>query len=91
MDLKKVMKRDGRIERFDKTKIYNSIHKSLWHAHRRDEKLARKLAEEAVIILSKKYKNKTVPVEEIKEVVEFVLVKNKFPKVAEAYILYRFV
>ena len=86
----KVIKRDGRAERFQYRKMLSSIRKAMAHAHVRSPDLAESLAKEAVGMINRKYKGKPVPVEAIKETVEFVLVKNKLPNVAKAYILYRY-
>ncbi|MBI2578826.1 MAG: hypothetical protein HYW26_03885 [Candidatus Aenigmarchaeota archaeon] len=86
----KVIKRDGRTEKFQPRKILGSIRKALAHAHESRPGLAEKLAKQAQALIARKYRGKPVPVEAIKETLEFVLVKNKLPKAAKAYILYRY-
>lgn len=87
----RVMKRDGTVEKFSSQKIFKSISKSLKETGYKNKKLAAKLTKHAVSLLTKRYKGEVVPVESIKETVEFVLVKNKLPQVAKRYALYRYV
>lgn len=90
LKIRKVVKRDGRVEKFNPHKIFKSIRKVFSEVGIEDGKTAEKLTKDVISILEKKYGNKPVPVESIKEDVEYVLVKNKFPQVAKAYILYRY-
>ena len=88
--LKKVVKRDGRIENFDPHKIFKSIRKSFSETGLEDGKKCEQLTKQVIKLLGKKYKNKSVPVENIKEDIEYILIKNKLPHVAKSYILYRY-
>ena len=90
--IKKVEKRDGTIESFNSEKIFKSIQKSLHQSHIKDGKFAEKMTKETISILNKRFgkSKKPVPVWDIKDVIEFVLVKNKLPGVAKKYILYRY-
>ena len=88
--ISKVIKRDGRFDKFSSSKIRQSIHKSMVHAHGREHVNADILAKEVVSILSKRYKKGKVEVETIKDTVEYVLVKHKLGKVAKYYILHRY-
>ena len=90
--IKKVEKRDGTIEGFNPEKIFKSIQKSLHQSHIKDGNFAEKMTKETISILDKRFgsKKKPVPVWDIKDVIEFVLVKNKMPSVAKKYILYRY-
>ena len=90
VNISKVVKRDGTMERFSRTKIKQSIHKALMHAHRKDHHTADMLTSQVTSILQKRYKKGLVEVETIRHTVEYVLVKNKFSKTAKAYILYRY-
>ncbi len=90
LGLKKVVKRDGRTEAFDPYKIFKSIRKSFTQADIQDGKRCEDITKEVVKILEKKYKGKSVPVENIKEDVEYVLVRHKLPQVAKFYILHRY-
>ena len=89
MKIKKVIKRDGRIVKFEKEKITSAILKALKATKTGDEKLARKLTERVVKSLEEKFKDKPPHVEEIQDVVEEVLMKEHLTKAAKAYILYR--
>ena len=88
--IKRVEKRDGSFQEFSPEKVFKSIQKSLRQSHIEDGNQAEKLTKEALSILDKKFSGKVVPVRDIKEVIEFVLVKNKLPGVAKKYILYRY-
>ena len=88
--IKKVIKRTGRIEKFEPHKIFKSIRKSFIQIGLEDGKKCEKLTKEVIKLLEKKYKNKPVPVENIKDDIEYILIKNKLPQVAKSYILYRY-
>ncbi len=90
--IKKVEKRDGTTEDFNSEKIFKSIQKSLHQSHIKDGNFAEKMTKEVILILDKRFgkSKKPVPVWDIKEVIEFVFVKNKLPGVAKKYILYRY-
>lgn len=90
LKLKKAMKRDGRIVRFEPYKIFKSISKSFDQAGVEDGKKCEEITKEVVNILNKKFAGKVVPVESIKDTIEHVLVRRKLPKVAHAYLLYRY-
>ncbi len=88
--IKKIRKRDGRIVDFQQEKITNAIFKAMVAVGEKDKKLAKKLSNEVVEILEKRFEGKKIPsVEEIQDIVEEVLIKNRLSKVAKAYILYR--
>lgn len=88
--IRKVVKRDGTTEEFDPHKIYKAIRKALFDSDVKDGRVAERLAREVVDILNKKYPRGVVPVETIKEDVEYVLVKHRLPHVAKSYMLYRY-
>ncbi len=79
-----IRKRDGRIEKFDKSKIVNAILKAMNHELVNDikfaEEIANKLADIDVDVID---------VEEIQNLVEVELMKSQYKNVAKAYILYR--
>jgi len=87
---KKAIKRDGRVVQFHPVRIFKSIQKSMKQAHVKNLLLAGKMTNEVIKIIDRKYKGKLVPVEAIKDAIEFVLAKNKMPEAAKAYILYRY-
>ncbi|RKZ26359.1 adenosylcobalamin-dependent ribonucleoside-diphosphate reductase [bacterium] len=85
----KVKKRDGRIVEYERKRIEEAIRKALAATHE-DESLAPSLAEEVEKKLVEKFTPDGIPsVEEIQDVVEGVLIKNKLENTARAYILYR--
>ena len=88
--LERVIKRDGRIVDFSQEKITQAILKALQATEAGDEKLAKKLSDQAIGRLNKKFKERTIPaIEEIQDIVEEVLMNNKLFAAARAYILYR--
>ena len=88
--IRKVIKRDGRIVPFDKTRIEIAIWKAMKAVGVGTREHAAKLANQVVEILEREFGERKIPhVEEIQDVVEKVLVKNGLYEVAKAYILYR--
>jgi ribonucleoside-diphosphate reductase alpha chain len=90
-NIKKIRKRDGRIVEFNQQKITTAIHKAVRAIGKENGKLSRRLSDEAVRILNKRFFNgKDIPVvEEIQDIVEEVLIKAGKSQTAKAYILYR--
>lgn len=88
--IKKIIKRDGRIVDFDRTKIENAIWKAIKATGGTDRELARKLSFQVVKILEETLKPGEIPtVEGVQDIVEKVLMANGLVTVAKAYILYR--
>jgi len=88
--LKYVRKRDGRLEPFDQERITNAIWKAAKAVGGKDRELAKRLSDQVVEELKKRFGEDGVPtVEEIQDVVEKVLIENGHAKTAKAYILYR--
>ena len=86
----KIKKRDDRIVEYDLAKIETAIYKAMEAVGEPNRKKAAKLAVEVEKELNKKFHERTIPaVEEIQDLVEEVLIKNKQIKTAKAYILYR--
>ena len=84
-----VLKRDGKIQDFDKEKIAKAIYKAAVACNGNDKDLANKLADEVVSIINTKYEGKIPTVEQVQDTVEKVLIENRHAQVAKAYILYR--
>lgn len=85
-----IRKRSGEIVDFDRGKIFNAINKSAEAVGIIDDELIEDLTKEAVKVLSEKFHSRSIPaVEEIQDVVEEVLIKNRRIKIAKAFILYR--
>jgi len=88
--LKFVRKRDGRLEPFDQERITNAIWKAAKAVGGKDRELAKRLSDQVVAELKKRFGEDGVPtVEEIQDVVEKVLIENGHARTAKAYILYR--
>src|SRR5690554_3622696 len=84
----KIVKRDGRKEIFNTSKIYNAIEKAINSVGGDLSKLD-KLALEVVNSIEKKYTTTLPNVENIQDIVEEVLINNQMADVAKSYILYR--
>jgi len=88
--LKYVRKRDGRLEEFDSNRITNAIWKAARAVGGKDKELAKRLSDQVVAELEKRFGKDGVPtVEEIQDMVEKVLIENGHARTAKAYILYR--
>ncbi|MBI4176099.1 MAG: hypothetical protein HY518_02765 [Candidatus Aenigmarchaeota archaeon] len=93
--IRTVRKRNGKTEPFSPIKTYTSIEKSFLHSHgnnlkRLDWAKMHSYTREAIAILEKRYKGAIVPVEGIRETVEFVLVRHNMLKPAKYYIMHRY-
>lgn len=88
--ISKIKKRDDRIVDFDLAKIENAIYKATEAIGDPNRKKSARLAVQVEKELNKKFHERTIPaVEEVQDIVEEVLIKNKQIKAAKAYILYR--
>lgn len=92
--VKKIKKRDGTITDFEPQKIQNAILAGLNDVkgeQKTNETRAKKLAQQVAKQAEKEFAEKGVmpTVEDIQDLVEEVLMKNKLTDVAKAYILYR--
>jgi ribonucleoside-diphosphate reductase alpha chain len=88
--VKKVVKRDGRVVDFDRTRIYNAIKKAMLSVDRYDEGLLQRVVDHVLQVLADKYGGERIPhVEDVQDIVELALVKFDLYEVAKAYILYR--
>lgn len=87
--LNKILKRDGRIEPFDKEKIANAIFKAAQAVGGTDKELSEELASLVVKVAQIKYADKIPSVEDIQDLVEQVLINEGHAQTVKAYILYR--
>jgi len=88
--LTKVIKRDGSVVPFTKTRISNAIYRAAVAVGGRDKHRAEYLADQVVEILERFFSPDNPPsVEQIQDIVEKVLIENGHAKVAKAYIVYR--
>lgn len=87
--INKIRKRDGSIEAFLPEKIQIAIQKALT-ATKKNPKIANKITPIVVKELEKHFPPKILPtVEDIQDIAEETLIKNKLIETAKAYILYR--
>ena len=88
--MKFVRKRDGKLEPFDQERITNAIWKAAKAVGGKDRELAKRLSDQVVAELKKRFGEDGVPtVEEIQDLVEKTLIENGHARTAKAYILYR--
>jgi len=86
----RVVKRDGRVVKFEQDKITKAVMKAFAETNEGKEKDAQKVADKVVQLLNKNYQKGNVPeIEEIQDLVERVLMILDFEETAKAYILYR--
>ncbi|RJQ21003.1 adenosylcobalamin-dependent ribonucleoside-diphosphate reductase [Candidatus Woesearchaeota archaeon] len=84
-----IRKRDGTLAPFDRSKIEEAIKKAILAA-KGNPKLAPKLAAQVCEDAEKHFSKKVIPkVEDIQDLVEEILIKNKLATIAKAYVLYR--
>lgn len=92
MPLNRVVKRDGSIVAFDRTRIENAIHAAAHAVGNGEGRLWAETLSWAVtgLVEERVGSNGHLPhVEEIQDIVEEVLIKSGKPAIAKAYILYR--
>ena len=88
--IEQIRKRNGQIVDFDQAKITNAIFKATEAVGQADEYRAKAFVAEVIEIVNAKFHSRSIPaVEEIQDIVEEVLIKNREIKIAKAYILYR--
>jgi len=83
-----VVKRDGRKQLFNESKIINAIKKAGESTNEFDGDKANEITTKVLDILNFEKRENFPTVEEIQDIVESCLMK-KFPKTAKAYIIYR--
>lgn len=82
-----VVKRDGRIVKFDKSKIKNAIFKAMEESGRIDENVLREIPDDIEYLAE--HSIKSFNVEDIQDLVEDFLMKSDMKDVAKKYIIYR--
>ncbi len=89
----KVIKRDGQMEMYNRSKISDAIEACLKYINKQDSALVEKLTiateKELEVFMSKRHPNSVPAIEEIQDIVEKVLMKEGEYEAAKAYILYR--
>jgi uridine kinase len=90
LKIDRVIKRDGRVVAFDRSKIVDSIFRAAVEVGGSDRALAEELTGRVIVIINAVYRKGSTPsVEEIQDIIEKVLVEGGHYKTAKAYILYR--
>lgn len=85
----KIIKRDGRIERFKSEKITWAIFKAATECGGNDFERAENLCRQVIEISDRTFGEKTPDVETIQDIVEKVLIENGHARTAKAFIVYR--
>ncbi|MGB9720395.1 MAG: adenosylcobalamin-dependent ribonucleoside-diphosphate reductase [bacterium] len=86
--IKSVIKRDGAVVDFQPEKIYLAIEKAM-KATNEDISLTKKIGDEVIAELERKFGSLKPNVEDIQDIVEQILIKNGKFNTARAYIIYR--
>ncbi len=88
--MKFVLKRDSKLEPFDQERITTAIWKAAKAVGGKDKEQAKRISDQVVAELNKRYGDDGVPtVEEVQDTVEKRLIENGHAATAKAYILYR--
>lgn len=86
---KRIVKRDGKIVKFDPEKITEAIAKAGLATEEFNAKKAESLTKKVLELAEKKISARTPNVEQIQDIVEEVLMESSYKKTARAYIRYR--
>ncbi len=91
---RQVVKRNGSIEKYDRSKIEGAISKAIQAVTRipdeeKSKELTDRVEEKLRILLAGRRAHSIPAIEEIQDIVENVLIESKEVEVAKAYILYR--
>lgn len=88
--IRKIRKRDGRVEDFNPFRITDAIWKAAQAVGGKDHRRATELTEKVLQHLEKSLKPGEIPtVEQVQDLVEKILIEEGHAKTAKAYILYR--
>jgi ribonucleoside-triphosphate reductase len=88
--IRKIKKRDGKIDDFNPFRITNAIWKAAQAVGGKDHRRATELTEKVLDQLEKQLKTGEIPtVEQVQDLVEKVIIEEGHAKTAKAYILYR--
>jgi len=89
-----VVKRNGTLEKYNREKIFNAIHKAIRAVRNQEdpelaEGLTREVEKKLKDFMKGRHPNSAPAIEEIQDLVETVLIEAKQVDIAKAYILYR--
>ncbi len=92
--MEKIVKRDGKIVEFNAEKITNAIEKAAKTTREFDRNTAKSLTEKVLgltkqLIKDKQSNLKASSIEEIQDIVEYVLLSSDYKKTAKSYVIYR--
>ena len=90
MGVKRILKRDGREEPFTAERIARAIGGAMRELGRGEPERAAQLTERVIALIERSVAGGTPTVEHVQDVVEQVLVEDRDPELAKAYILHRF-
>jgi len=85
----KVKKRDGRVVKFDQSKITEAIYKAAESVDGSDRELAEALAGKVTEVLEKLFTETVPTIEDVQDTVEKVLIDSGHSRTAKSFILYR--
>ena len=85
----KIRKRDGRLVKYDASKITDAIAKAGEVTGEFDKSVARRLTIRVLNLSEKLFDNKIMSVEEVQDIVEEILLNSSYRKTAKSYIIYR--
>lgn len=89
---KSVVKRDGRIVKFNSEKIWNAINSALAkvQSELRDYSIAESQSLDSIVSqVKEKLEFEIMKVEDIQDIVERILIEDNLPEIAKEYIIYR--
>jgi len=84
-----IIKRDGRTQAFNESKITDAIFKCLQAVEEADRQRAMELTLEVMKKMKELYREDSFTVENVQDIVETVLIEQGIAKAAKSYILYR--
>ncbi len=88
--VEKIKKRDGRVVDYDKNKIEQAIRKAFKATGKQvEDSKIKEMVEKIGFIANQKFLSEVPSVEQVQDLVETVLLDNRFIDTAKAYILYR--
>ncbi len=92
--VKRVVNRDGSVERYNRSRISRAINRAVEAVRKKEdpelaELLTDKTEQKLVHFMAERHPNSAPAIEEIQDLVETVLIEEKQVDVAKAYILYR--